>query len=65
MYLQCITSLFYCLIILKLQQPEVRPDESFAMCKFTDDPLPLGSRIRSADMKVLLGKTIISVSYLD
>lgn len=29
-------------------------DESFDMCVFQDDPLPLGNRIRSDDHKVLI-----------
>ena len=31
-------------------------DRSFDLCEFKDDPLPLGSQIRSEELKILLRK---------
>ena len=31
-------------------------DQSFKICEFADDPLPLGDRIRSFNVKTLLRK---------
>ena len=41
-----------CIILLPASSKHI--DESFQMCNFKDDPLPLGNKIRSKDMKILL-----------